>query len=69
MMREHAPCGLDLGFVLSRDIILLRKLRTTRSRRLFALCDSSGFLLRWLSSIVVLAEAEIQRWSETYHRV
>ena len=56
-MRKHGPCRLDLSFVLSGDIVLLRKFGTTRSRRLLALGDGSHFLLRWLSPIIVLAEA------------
>ena len=63
-MRKHGPCRLDLSFVLSGDIVLLRKFGTTRSRGLLALGDGSHFLLRWLSPIIVLAEAITQLRSE-----
>src|SRR2546421_2530489 len=48
MLCKHAPCCLDLSFVLSRDVMLLCEFGTTRFGGLFALRNSSGSLLGWL---------------------
>src|SRR5947209_8513712 len=43
---KHAPCRLDLRFVLGRDVVLLCEFRTTRFGGLLALCNSGGPLAR-----------------------
>ena len=45
MVNKHAPSGLDLGFVLGRDIMLLRELGSTCFGGLFAFSDGREPLL------------------------
>jgi hypothetical protein len=45
---KHAPCCLDLSFVLGRDVMLLCEFGTTWFGRLLALCNGSGSFLGWL---------------------